>query len=261
MASSLTIGCGGLGGVFGPSMVVGGAIGGAVGFGLESLVPDLVPHPGAYVLVGMAGFFAGAAHTPISTIIMVSEMTGNYELLLPSMWVTTIAFIMLYKTGVYENQLANARHSPAHRGDFFHDVLAGMRVRDVPSTGGSFICFDQSANLGEILHKIDKTHQNYFPVLAQDGDMVRIFSLNDVRPYFYEEKRWGGVQARDLGTDDIVSVVENDTLSRAIRRLTERNIEAIPVVEADNRKRVIRFLRRKQLIDEYNRKVQTLEEG
>lgn len=86
VASALTIGSGGSGGVFGPSMVIGGCGGGALGIVLHRLWPGLVPDPAAYVIVGMAGFFAGAANTPFSTLVIVSEMTGGYHLLLPGLW-------------------------------------------------------------------------------------------------------------------------------------------------------------------------------
>lgn len=260
VATGLTIGSGGSSGVFGPSMVIGGAIGGAVGLALSGWFPTLVPHPGAYVIVGMAGFFAGAANTPISTIIMVSEMTRNYDLLLPALWVTTIAFVLLRNTSLYENQLPSIRNSPAHRGDFFHDVLAGITVGDVVRDGQEVVTFPATASLGEILHRVDRTHQNYFPVLNEDGEMIRIFSLNDVRPYFYAEMEWEQLKASDLGTDEVVTVSGRDSLSRAIRRLTERNIDAIPVVAVDAPRRVVGLLRRKELVDAYHRRLESLAE-
>ena len=87
LTTGLTIGSGGSGGVFGPSMVIGGCGGGALGIVLHRLWPALVPHPASFVIVGMAGFFAAAAKTPFSTLVIVSEMTGNYNLLLPTLWV------------------------------------------------------------------------------------------------------------------------------------------------------------------------------
>lgn len=261
LATGLTIGSGGSSGVFGPSMVIGGAIGGAVGITLNHWFPSLVPHPGAYVIVGMAGFFAGAANTPISTIIMVSEMTRNYDLLLPALWVTTLAFVLLRNVALYENQLPSIRQSPAHRGDFFHDVLAGITVAEVVRSDVPVVSFSESSTLGEILHRVDRTHQNYFPVLDSEGRMSRIFSLNDVRPYFYAESEWDQLKAQDLGTDEIVTVSARDSLSRAIRRLTERNIDAIPVVDGEDSGRVVGLLRRKELIDAYHVRLEELAES
>ena len=94
LTTSLTIGSGGSGGVFGPSMVIGGCGGGALGIALHHLWPGLVPNPASFVIVGMAGFFAAAAKTPFSTLIIVSEMTGGYHLLLPALWVCVLAFLL-----------------------------------------------------------------------------------------------------------------------------------------------------------------------
>ena len=92
MATSFTIGSGGSAGVFGPSMVIGGSVGGAVG--IVCYEWGLVENPASLCIVGMCGFFAGAAKTPISTIVMVTEMTGSYQLLLPAVWVCGLTFLL-----------------------------------------------------------------------------------------------------------------------------------------------------------------------
>ncbi len=133
LTTSFSIGSGGSAGIFGPSMVIGASVGGFVGLALYNIMPILAPEPGgAYVVVGMAGFFSGIANTPLSTIIMVSEMTGNYHLLVPSMWVSTLAFLLLRKTKMYENQVAMRSDSPIHKGgEFFVQVLQDIKVKEV----------------------------------------------------------------------------------------------------------------------------------
>ena len=110
-------------------MVIGGCLGGAVGLACEQLGMDL--EPGCFVVVGMCGFFAGAASTPISTIIMVSEMTGSYELLLPSMWVCGITFLLCGRFTIYTKQVPNRAFSNAHKGEFLVPLLQKLHVRDV----------------------------------------------------------------------------------------------------------------------------------
>ena len=105
VTTGLTIGSGGSGGVFGPSMVIGGCGGGALGVLLHQLAPSLVPHPASFVVVGMAGFFSAAAKTPFSTIVIVSEMTGGYHLLLPSLWVCSLAFMLSDRQSIYSSQV------------------------------------------------------------------------------------------------------------------------------------------------------------
>ncbi|HLY11882.1 MAG TPA: chloride channel protein [Planctomycetota bacterium] len=114
LTTSLTIGSGGSGGVFGPSMVIGGCGGGALGILFHRAWPSLVPHPASYVILGMGGFFAAAAKTPFSTLIIVSEMTGSYHLLLPAIWVCVLSFMLSDEHSLFRSQVENRAASPAH---------------------------------------------------------------------------------------------------------------------------------------------------
>jgi len=253
VTTSLTIGSGGSGGVFGPSMVIGGCIGGAVGAFVHGVWPELVPRPEVYVIVGMAGFFAGCAHAPISTIIMVSEMTGDYKLLLPTMWVSTLCFVLCRPWTLYEKQVPSRLESPAHRGDFLIDVLEGIRVSDVPLKQRQPV--RESTSLHEILRMLPESLQNYFPVMDLQGRLVGIFSTNDVRSYLYDDALWKLAVARDVMTTNIVSVVPEDDLNTAMQRFTELNLDELPVVLSDDSTKLLGMLRRKDAIGVYNKKL------
>jgi CIC family chloride channel protein len=129
LTTSLTIGSGGSGGLFGPSVVIGGCGAGALGIVLHRIWTALTPHPGSFVIVGMAGFFAAVAKTPFSTLVIVSEMTGNYNLLLPMLWVCALAFLFSEEQSIYRSQVAGRSRSPAHSGD---DVLEVPSPRQQP---------------------------------------------------------------------------------------------------------------------------------
>jgi chloride channel protein, CIC family len=129
-AMALTIGSGGSGGVFAPTVTLGAMLGGAVGIGLQRMLPNLDFVPAAFVLVGMASLFAGAARTPISTLIMVAEMTGGYRLIVPAMLANILAFLVqsALTAGrrhptLYESQVAAREDSPVHRGVFVRRAL------------------------------------------------------------------------------------------------------------------------------------------
>ena len=83
----------------------------------------------------MAGFFAAAAKTPFSTLIMVSEMTGGYRLLLPSLWVCSLSYLLSDKQSIYSSQIATRSLSPAHQGAYVRQVLAQVRVSQFLSAG------------------------------------------------------------------------------------------------------------------------------
>lgn len=255
VTTSLTIGSGGSGGVFGPSMVIGGCVGAAVGQYFHELWPEVVTQPRAYTIVGMAGFFAGCAHAPFSTIIMVSEMTGNYNLLLPTMWVSTLCFLLCRRWTLYVKQVPSRLESPAHRGDFIVDILEGIKVADVYRRDPNLKFIPESASLDEIVHMLAKTHQQYFPVVDADNRVVGIFSANDVRSYLYDETIWHLAVARDVMISNVVSVTPEDDLNTALRRFTSRNLDELPVFDAAGSGRMLGMLRRKETIAFYNRRL------
>src|SRR5262249_36551110 len=127
-ATSLSVGSGGSGGVFGPSVLIGGMLGGAFGQAFNALAPNVVRQPGAFVVVGMACFVGGVAPAPISSLVMATEMTGSYDLLVPIMLAEAVTFVMMRRFTLYEKQLATRRDSPAHGGEYVLDLLQDLRV-------------------------------------------------------------------------------------------------------------------------------------
>ncbi|HQZ65300.1 MAG TPA: chloride channel protein [Planctomycetaceae bacterium] len=254
LTTSLTIGSGGSGGVFGPSMVIGGCTGLSVGKVCQYFWPGLV-NPGAFGVVGMAGFFAGCAHAPISTIIMVSEMTGSYRLLLPSMWVSTLCFLLCQRVSLYRKQVANRMESPAHRGDFLVDVLEGITVGDVYKTDRQFERVPESMTLAEIVQLLSRTHQHYFPVVNSEGRMVGIFSDDDVRRFIFDETIWQLADASDIMIAKFLKVTPDEDLNSALQKFTRLNIDELPVLDSKDSGKLLGMLRRKETIGAYNRRV------
>lgn len=114
IATSCTVGSGGSGGLFGPALVSGALLGAACGMVMARIFPGLNINPGSFAMVGMAGFLASAIRVPIAAIIMVSEITGNHALLLPTMWVCGIAYWTGYGKTLYRSQVRTRDCSPAH---------------------------------------------------------------------------------------------------------------------------------------------------
>lgn len=258
VTTSLTISSGGSGGVFGPSMVIGGCAGAAVGRSFHQLWPTLVTSPQAYTIVGMAGFFAGAARAPISTIIMVSEITSNYHLLLPTLWVATLCYLFGSHTTLYQKQVRTRVDSPAHHGDFVVDVLEGITVADVYQHKPNLIKIPEGMTLRGIVHSLAMTPQRYFPVVNDNDTMIGIFSAEDVRSYLYDEAIWQLAVARDVMTTKIVTVGLTEDLNSALRKFTALNVDELPVVEEDA---LLGMLRRKEAIAAYNRRLMEHKQG
>ncbi|MEM7811510.1 MAG: chloride channel protein [Planctomycetota bacterium] len=255
LTTGLTIGSGGSGGVFGPSMVIGGCLGGAVGLVANKLWPSVVTDPEAFAIVGMAGFFSGVARAPISTVIMVHELTGDYGLLPPTMLVSTLTFLLLKGQSLYVKQVPSRLESGAHRGDFIVDILGGLKVDSAYQKNRPVQTVHEADNLDSIVHKLAESHQHYYPVLDDEKRMVGIFSADDVRAYLFDETMWQLANARDVMVGDYVFVEPQDDLNHAMRRFTSFNIDELPVLEDGDRGKFLGFLRRKEVIAVYNRRL------
>jgi chloride channel protein, CIC family len=128
MSSSLTIGSGGSAGDFAPALVIGGLFGGAFGRVAQLLLHDPRIDPGAFALVAMGTFYGGISHTPLSSLVLVCELAGSYDLLVPLMLAEGIAFVALRKRSLYTAQVKSQRESPVHKAAATADVLTTTRV-------------------------------------------------------------------------------------------------------------------------------------
>jgi CIC family chloride channel protein len=254
IATGLTISSGGSGGVFAPSMVIGGMLGAAMGILLRDLLPGLNIEPAAFALVGMAGFFAGVAKTPISSLIMVSEMTKGYELLVPLMLTTGTGYVLIpRKTSIYSSQTESRIDSPAHEGEFVIDVLEQIRVNEVFPQDPRLTCFLRNTMLSEILESVVESRQKIFPVLHPDGNIHGVIDLDDIRIFFTDiglPPR--GVIAQDLLRPNFTTVALDESLASALHKFHRFNLEELPVVEAEGSLRVIGVLSRHDIISVYH---------
>jgi CIC family chloride channel protein len=258
LTTSLSIGSGGSGGVFGPSMVIGGSLGGAVGKLFMNWWPAATAHPGAFVIVGMAGFFAAASNAPISTVIMVSEMTGNYNLLVPAMWVCALASIIGRRWSIYEKQVDTRFDSPAHLGDFVKDHLEDIHVRDIYNPDARFQYIPETMTLRQFIPIMTETEQQNFPVIDAEGRLTGIFSIADVRDILVERDLDNLLIIREIADEDVKWVTLEENLASALRKFAEQEVDKLPVVDADDTRRILGMIRRRDVISSYYEKIADL---
>ncbi len=255
LTTSLTIGSGGSGGVFGPSMVIGGALGAVVGLLFHQWTPALVSQEQVpvFAILGMASFFAAAASTPVSTLIMVSEMTASYTLMLPSMWVCALAYLLSRRWTIYREQVTNRLESPAHRGDFIVDVLQGLSIRDaLHDAAKDFISVPLNMPLADMAHLIPTTRQASFPVIDTEGKYYGLFGLNDIRQFLFESDAGSLAVAEDLAMPGVKPLTLQMDLSSAIGRFAFESYEELPVVDSEDPSKILGLLRRQDLLATYN---------
>jgi CIC family chloride channel protein len=255
LTTGLTIGSGGSGGVFGPSMVIGGCGGGALGLFLNWLWPPLAPQPACFVIVGMAGFFAAAAKTPFSTLVMVGELTGSYTLLLPTLWVCALAFLLSDEQSIYSSQVESRSRSPAHQGDYVREVLAGLNVRQF-LTPEEVPVLHAGDRLAEVLDRLSGTTFHSLPVTDGDGTLLGVVRLQEVLQAARSPELRALVVAADLMITDVTPLHPDDPIDRALELFVESDVLALPVVDGLPQRRVVGLVKRADISSTYLRYVQ-----
>lgn len=267
LTSTLTVGSGGAGGMFAPSMVIGGAVGAATGLLFYQVLPTdflpqgMVPSEGAalasitavFALVGMAGFWTGVAKAPVSAVLIVSELTGSYHLLLPAMWTCAITFILARRFRLFEPQVATRKDSSAHLGDFQVNVLKEMKVSDIIDNLKHFETVDESTSLQQIL-AMKSSRQAYYPVVDRNGRFAGIFSLNDVRAVLDEVEVWQLLVATDIAHHEVLTVHPSETLAEVAGKFAETSYDELPVVADDDEGKLVGMISRRQLNNAYIRR-------
>ncbi|MFH1581331.1 MAG: chloride channel protein [Pseudomonadota bacterium] len=258
ITTSFSIGSGGSGGVFGPSIVIGGAMGGAVGNLFHQIMPNIVTQPGAFVIVGMAGFFTAVSNTPISTIIFVSEMTNSYHLLLPSLLVCSLSYLTAQKWTIYKKQVKRKIDSPAHAGEFFVDILQTIKVKDLIYLVKKVELIPQDMTFLDFKKYFSETKQHYFPVVDQNERLIGIFSSTDIRSVLFSRDIEHLVLMKDIGASDIIVATQSDDLNTVLQKFTTKNIDSLPVVKDDDHQILIGMLNRREVISFYNEQIQKM---
>jgi CIC family chloride channel protein len=251
ITTSLSIGSGGSGGVFGPSMVIGGSIGGVIGLLAQWVAPELFTQPGAFVVVGMAGFFAAAANTPISTLVMVSEMTGSYLLLLPSLWVCSISYLLGRRWSLYRSQVPTPFQSPAHRKQYFVDLLEDVQVGEVLSDA-PLQTIPETASLDDVFAAFAACNREFLPVVDGAGLLLGLISLRSLRQLLDEKDVGLALIARDIALPSRALLHPQDNVNVALQQFVSLDVPELPVVRADDDRRIVAMLARGDLMRAYN---------
>jgi chloride channel protein, CIC family len=230
LATSITLNCGGSGGVFTPSLYVGAATGGAFGVALTTLFPDLGLRPEPYVLVGMAAVVAASTAAPITGMLLVFEMTNDYEIVLPLMLTTVIANLVarrLEPDSLYSGWLRRRGERLQHGAD--RDVLAGLRVADAFDPAPHVV--GETAPLGQLLEHLGSGAFTDLPVVDEQRRLIGIIPIADLGRLAGEPRENTIALVASEVTIPAETVAPGDSLLDAIRRMGVRGAPSIPVVD------------------------------
>jgi len=254
LTTTFTLASGGSGGVFGPTLFIGGMIGGTVGWFGHQFFPEIVTQPGAFVIVGMASFFAGVANAPLASLIMCAEMTGGYGLIAPLLLVSVIAILFTRRYSIYEQQVQNKFHSPAHLGDFTINVLEELTVEKVYDRGAKVRVLSEELHYGEIQRVLMESESASFPLADAQGHLVGMLSLDQTRPILFEDGLEDLLIASDLA-GPAVTITPDRTLYEALAAFLSNNTSELLVVDPEHPNTILGILRHSDLIRAYNEEI------
>lgn len=254
-ATSITLGSGGAGGVFAPALFIGAMAGGAFGGLVNHLFPSYTSSPGAYAMVGVGAFLSAVTHAPLTGMFLLFEMTGNYKIIIPIMFATTMGTFVAHR--MMPESIDT--YELAQKGINIHagreaTILSSIKVKDVMRR--DFMTVRDKVNLKEFIDLVvEGSGGFYYPVVDSKGEMVGIISLQDVRKVLYEEYIKEIVTVGELATEDVLTLTPEDNLADALHHFAEMDIDEIPVVATDNPRKVVGMLRRGDVISIYNREI------
>jgi CIC family chloride channel protein len=254
-ATTVTLGSGGSGGIFAPSLFLGAVMGGAFGFGLESFFPASIPvKSGAYALVGMGAVVAGTTHAPITAILIIFELTGDYQIMLPLMISCVISSLIasrLKRDSIYTEKLSR-RGINLHLG-LEAKIMESTLVRDLMLTDVAVI--DIKASFQKVLSRMLDEHIQELFVTDEKGTLKGIITLNDVKTVINEADLEQVVIAADLMESAYKFVTPDTTVLACMNKFGASDTGELPVVQDEKSRKLMGMITRRSIFLLYNREV------
>jgi len=254
MCTSITLGSGGMGGIFAPSLFIGAMLGTAFGSSIHFIFPTLSASAGTYSVVGMGAVAGAVMQAPLTNILMLFELTNDYTLILPIM-ATCIAASYTYqrftKQSIYVQYLLNKGINIRHGREA--SIMNSIKVQDVMSTDITTIA--QEMPFRKILETISYSKNFYFPVIDNKGDMTGILSFSDIREVIFEEQLGDLLVAGELANTKVYSLTPQQNINEAMEIFSKLDVDQLPVVRSEDKLKVIGMLTRGDMMASYNRAI------
>lgn len=230
VATALTIGAGGIGGIFAPSLFTGALTGYLFAAVINFL--DIGVHLSLinFTMIGMTGVLSGVLHAPLTALFLIVEITFGYELIVPLMIVSTIAFITAKRfseNSIITEQLAVRGHLITHHKD--KAVLTMMKLRSVLET--NFTSVNIHDNLGSLMRAVAKSKRNIFPVLDDEGFLEGVITLDDVREIMFHRELYQKKMVRNLMSPPPAYIRMDDSMDTVMKKFNETGAWNLPVID------------------------------
>ncbi|MCP4135757.1 MAG: CBS domain-containing protein [bacterium] len=256
VSTSITLGSGGSGGIFAPSLFLGAMTGVYFGKLVNALFPSrLVSAPEAYALVAMGGLVSAVTHAPITAIIMVFELTRSFEIILPLMItciMSTILSTKMTRESVYTLKLVRRNIHLKYGSEI--DIMKSIFVKDVYTREVEVIA--GTSKFDEVVNRVITGKESYFPVISNER-LQGMISLHDIKEHLYEKDVLQNLLiATDLANTDIETATPEDDCQGVLEKLKQGELLGIPVVDPAKPSSLLGMIWRRDIFNAYNREVQ-----
>ena len=249
-ATSLTIGAGGVGGIFAPTLFMGAVLG-YVYSKTINLFESVSISTSNFALVGMAGLMAGVLHAPFTAIFMIAEISGGYKLFLPIMITSTLSYLFtrsITPYSIYTVTLARRGDLITHNKD--KAILTLMRLDSVIES--DFIPVYQTMRLGELVDVFKKSSRNIFPVLDKENKLVGVLTLDDFKQLLFETSLHKSITVHDLMLAPPAVVERDENMDSVMHKFQSTGAWNLPVLDDG---KYVGFISKSKLFSAYRRKL------
>jgi len=249
VASASTNGAGGVGGVFAPSLFIGALVGFVVGRLVNESGIAMVSEEN-FALMGMAGVMTAVMHAPLTGVFLIAELTGGYQLFLPLMICSVVSYLTIYlfeKNSIYSMRLAQSGELVTHHKD--KAVLTLMRLENVIEK--DFDVVPPQMYLGDLVKVISTAKRNIFPVVNENGILLGIVILDDIRNIMFRKECYRRFQVERLMTSSPANLCINDSMEFVMRTFDETNAWNLPVVDENDK--YVGFVSKSKIFNSYRK--------
>ncbi len=254
LATSLTLGSGGSGGVFAPSLFMGAMVGAFFGGVLNTLFPGQFSNPGSFALVAMGGVVAATTQAPISSIMIVFELTNDYQIILPLMItciLSTIIFKTLSRESIFTLKLVKRNIVLKDGADI--NIMKSIYVKEIYTS--SFETIGRNWNFDQIVTTILTGKAPYFPVVDSQKKVRGIISIHDIKEHLYDRNILKDLLiAEDIANTEVITVDPETDCKTAMSLMAKKNLDGLPVIDQTSDK-IIGMIWRKDILDAYNKEI------
>lgn len=254
IATCTTLGSGASGGIFSPSLFLGVVAGGLFGHAVHAVLPGLAAEPEAYAMVGMGAVVAGTTHAPVTAILMLFELTGDYQIILPVMIACTLSTVTaryLYTHSIYTLKLSRKGISLLRGRE--ETVMQSFHIADVMRSPAPTLA--EGAAFEEVVNKfLDSQEPNYY-LVDQHSRLTGAIHLHDIKGFLNDGELSGLIIARDVAQPVSVMAYPGETLAACLEKFSGSATERLPVVESGAVPKVVGVVAQQDVVDLYNREV------